>query len=238
MIKAIKKLPLIIAALILVLIAVTCVAVNANGAQKVYAAGAYDFEFTSFNVNYDIRADRTMDVTLDLAVHYLGYDSTGIMHDIPVNAGDRVRKIQAYELSEDGVEFHLDYKVKREYAGFITVDMGDYSNKTNETHYYRIKYEYAITKPRGENAIWLNAVGFGSEGEINDVNVTLKLPDGLDYAKRYTNKAGEGDGVSVTPKNGVISLHYDYLPSYEGVTVEMIFNDGVLSTKADMTPTI
>lgn len=234
--KAIKKLPLILAALILLLIAATGIAMSANGAQKVYAAGAYDFEFTTFNVNYDIRADRTMDVTLDLGVHYLGYASTGIMHDIPVNAGDRVRNIKAYELDEFGAEQHLDYNVKREYAGLITVDMGDYSNKTDETHFYRIKYEYAITKPRAKNAIFLNAVGFGSDGEINDVNVTLKLPDGLDYAKRYSNESGEGDGVAVTPVNGVISIHYDYLPAREGVTVEMVFNDGVLSTKADMTP--
>lgn len=236
MMKAIKKLPLILAALILLLIAATGIAMSANGAQKVYAAGAYDFEFTTFNVNYDIRADRTMDVTLDLGVHYLGYASTGIMHDIPVNAGDRVRNIKAYELDEFGAEQHLDYNVKREYAGLITVDMGDYSNKTDETHFYRIKYEYAITKPRAKNAIFLNAVGFGSDGEINDVNVTLKLPDGLDYAKRYSNESGEGDGVAVTPVNGVISIHYDYLPAREGVTVEMVFNDGVLSTKADMTP--
>ncbi|MDE7076595.1 MAG: DUF2207 domain-containing protein, partial [Clostridia bacterium] len=237
MMKAIKKLPLIIAALILLLTALTGIALSANGAQKVYAAGAYDFEFTSFNVNYDIRADRTMDVTLDLGVHYSGYSSTGIMHDIPVNAGDRVRKIQAYELDDiGGTEFHLDYKVKREYSGFITVDMGDYSYKQGETHYYRIKYEYAITKPRAKNAIFLNAVGFGSEGAINDVNVTLKLPDGLDYANRYTNKYGEGDGVAVKPVNNVISFHYDYLPAYEGITVEMVFDEGVLSTKADMTP--
>lgn len=234
--KAIKKLPLILAAIILVLTAATGIALSANGTQKVYAAGAYDFKFTTFNVSYDIRADRTMDVTLDLGVHYSGYDSTGFMHDIPVNAGDRVRNIKAYELDEFGGEQHLDYKVKREYAGLITVDMGDYSNKTNETHYYRIKYEYAITKPRGKNAIWLNAVGFGSEAEMEDVNVTIKLPDGLDYAKRYTNKSGEGDGVSLSPKNGVISINNEQLSAYEGITVEMIFNDGVLSTKADMTP--
>ena len=236
MMKAIKKLPLILAAIILVLTAATGIALSANGTQKVYAAGAYDFKFTTFNVSYDIRADRTMDVTLDLGVHYSGYDSTGFMHDIPVNAGDRVRNIKAYELDEFGGEQHLDYKVKREYSGLITVDMGDYSNKTNETHYYRIKYEYAITKPRGKNAIWLNAVGFGSEAEMEDVNVTIKLPDGLNYAKRYTNKSGEGDGVSLSPKNGVISIYNEQLSAYEGITVEMIFNDGVLSTKADMTP--
>ncbi|MDE6075833.1 MAG: DUF2207 domain-containing protein, partial [Clostridia bacterium] len=236
MMKAIKKLPLILAAIILVLTAATGIALSANGTQKVYAAGAYDFKFTTFNVSYDIRADRTMDVTLDLGVHYSGYDSTGFMHDIPVNAGDRVRNIKAYELDEFGGEQHLDYKVKREYSGLITVDMGDYSNKTNETHYYRIKYEYAITKPRGKNAIWLNAVGFGSEAEMEDVNVTIKLPDGLNYAKRYTNKSGEGDGVSLSPKNGVISIYNEQLSAYEGITVEMIFNDGVLSTKADMAP--
>ena len=104
MMKAIKKLPLIIAALILLLATATGIALSANGAQKVYAAGDYKFEFTSFNVNYDIRADRTMDVTLDLGVHYLGKDSTGIMHHVPVNAGDRVRNITAFELDELGGE--------------------------------------------------------------------------------------------------------------------------------------
>ncbi|MDE7401151.1 MAG: DUF2207 domain-containing protein [Clostridia bacterium] len=236
MMKAIKKLPLIIAALILLLAAATGIALSANGAQKVYAAGDYKFEFTSFNVNYDIRADRTMDVTLDFGVHYLGKDSTGIMHHVPVNAGDRVRNIKAYELDEFGGEQYLYYKVNHEYAGLITVDMGDHSIKTNETHYYRVKYEYAITKPRAKNAIYLNAVGFGSDGAINDVNVTLKLPDGLDYARRYTDENGKGDGVAVTPVNGVISIHCDYLPAREGITVGMFFNDGVLSTKPDMTP--
>lgn len=234
--KAIKKLPLIFAALILSVAALIGVAVSAFGADKVYAAGAYDFEFASFSVNYDIRTDRTMDVTMDLEVHYLGYDSTGIMYDIPVNAGDRVRHIRAYELDGSGAETHLDYKVTREDGNFITVDMGDYSNKTNETHFYRIKYEYAITRPRDKNAIYLNAVGFGSDGAMQNVNVTLNVPEGLDYARRYDNKQGEGNGTALTVKNGVIEIAGERLPAREGITVGLIFDDGVLSTKADLTP--
>lgn len=234
--KAIRKLPLIFAALILSAAVLLGVVISAFGADKVYAAGAYDFEFTSFSVNYDIRTDRTMDVTMDLGVHYLGYDSTGIMHDIPVNAGDRVRHIRAYELDETGAEMHLDYKVTREDGNFITVDMGDYSNKTGETHFYRIKYEYAITRPREKNAIYLNAVGFGSDGAMQNVNVTLNVPEGLDYARRYDNKQGEGNGTALTVKNGVIEIAGERLSAREGITVGLIFDDGVLSTKADLTP--
>ena len=140
--KKVKRLPLLIFALLIIITAVATLFTE-SGVSTAYAAGAYDFEFTDFKVTYDIRADRTMDVTMDLGVHYSGYDSTGFMHDIPVNAGDRVRNIKAYELdSIGGTERHLDYKVKQEYTDFITVDMGDYSNKTNQTHYYRVKYEY------------------------------------------------------------------------------------------------
>ena len=114
-------LPAAIAALLLALATLFGVMFGGRGINRAYAAGAYDFEFTYYSVTYDVRADRTMDVTLDLGVHYLGWSSTGIMYDIPVNSGDRVRKLRAFELSgKDGSEIRLDYKVKHETTNFIT----------------------------------------------------------------------------------------------------------------------
>lgn len=235
--KKVRKLPLLFFALLIVITAVLSL-FSQSGVSSVFAAGAYDFEFTDFHVTYDIRADRTMDVTMDLGVHYSGYDSTGFMHDIPVNAGDRVRHIEAYELDAiGGTERALDYKVKQEVTDFITVDMGDTTRKTGQTHYYRVKYEYAITKPADKNALYLNAVGFGSEAAMNNVTVVLNLPEGLLGAKYFAEERGaESAGTVITPVGNTITLELDHLPAYRGVTFQLDFKDGVLSTKADLTP--
>ena len=210
---------------------------------SVYAYGEYDYEFAKYHISYDIRSDRTMDVTVDMGVKYLGYASTGLLYDIPVNSGDRVRKISACEII-DGAETDLDYKVKDEYSYLVTVDMGDLTRKTGTTHYYRLKYEYAITRPSKDekNAILLNAVGFGFE-KMSDVKVTLNLPDGFTgRALCWTGvkSASEDKGKNLTTdfdiSGNTVTLTRDELQQENGVTFELAFNEGVLTTKADMTP--
>ncbi|MDE7084707.1 MAG: DUF2207 domain-containing protein [Clostridia bacterium] len=234
----IKKLPLLLFTLLIMLTAVAALFYN-GGTSAVYAYGEYDFEFTDFHVTYDIRTNRTMDVTLDLGVHYQGTRSTGFMHDIPVNAGDRVRNISAYEL--DGIggnERHLSYGVKQEFNNFITVDIGDSSLKNHDKpYYYRVRYEYAITKPANKNAIYLNAIGFGSEAAMNNVTVVLNLPDGFTGAKYFAEKRDtESEGIPIAPVGNTITLKTDYLPAFQGITFQLDFKDGVLSTKPDLTP--
>lgn len=221
-----------------IFISATATLLLQNGTPAAYAAGAYDFEFTEFNVTYDIRADRTMDVTMDLGVHYKGYDSTGFMHDIPVNSGDRVRRVSAYALDRTGgTEHSVTYKVRQEFKDFITVDIGDNSKKTGQTQYYRIKYEYAITKPADKNAIFLNAVGFGSEAPMQNVTVVLNLPDGLTGAKYFSGlKDTESAGVNVKPVGNTVTLKLEHLNAKQGVTFQLDFEEGVLTTKTDLTP--
>lgn len=215
-------------------------AVTHSSPRPTYAtpySSAYSFEFEAFKVTYDVRTDRTMDVTMDLTVHYTGFASTGIIHDIPVNAGDRVRKIRAYELFEDGDggvrEGYLAYTVDHDLQNFVSVNMGDTSNKTNETHTYRIYYEYAITKPVAKNVLYLNAVGYGSDGGIKSGSVTYNLPDGVQSVKYYV---GDSDtAYPLTPENGTVSIPISLNP-HTGITFEIEFADGVLSTRPDLTP--
>ncbi|MDE7301224.1 MAG: DUF2207 domain-containing protein, partial [Clostridia bacterium] len=234
--KKTKRLALAIIAAALTLL---CALLAFTGIAKTEAHADYyspSFEFKSYNVTYDIHADRTMDVTLDIEVHYI--HGTGILYDIPVNAGDRVRNLKAYELI-DGHESYLAYSVKQEISEMITVDMGDHTYKSGETHTYRVKYEYAITKPKNKNMLYLNAVSFESEGEINNASVTLNLPDGMikDTIKCYVGRLGTTNTVSdYTVSGNTITYSKDYLPKYNGVGFDIEFEDGVLSTKTDMTP--
>ncbi|MDE6558050.1 MAG: DUF2207 domain-containing protein [Clostridia bacterium] len=238
--KKIRRLPLIFAALVLLLFA--CIFAFSGGGQKAYAYGAYDYQFDKYHITYDIRSDRTMDVCIDFDVHYLGYQSTGLLYDIPVNAGDRVRNIKAYELDEGGNENFLLYRVKNEESDLVTVDMGDHSRKTDEVHSYRLKFSYAITKPakNEKNALNLNVVGFGFE-KMSDVFITVNLPDGFIKEKSvyYTGWRGAGNNTGYTDWNfegNTITLAIDRLAANHGVTFAVAFENGVLTTKPDLMP--
>ena len=238
--KKIKKLSLILACGLLALIFALCLALTDNHPSTAVAHaadGSTRFRFLSYSVTYDIRTDRTMDVTMDLTAYYEGYASTGFIYDIPVNAGDRVRNINAYKLV-DGRESPLEYSVKSEDSDFVSVYMDDYRTKRGETHSYRITYEYAITKPVSKNNIYLNATTFSFYQSIENVCVVVNLPEGLKAPHCYVGREGtkdEFEGFS-NVGNRKISLTFDSLPAYNGVSFDFEFENGVLSTKPDMTP--
>lgn len=236
--KAIKKLPLLLAVCIIALIvAILCASAgNASSPTVAHADGDTSFELTSYSVSYDIKSDRTMDVQLDVTAHLTGWNSTGIIYDIPVNAGDRVRKLKAYSL-DTGTPTDIEYSIENDDSDLVSVYLDDYRNKYNETHSYRIAYEYAITKPKSKNNIYLNAIGFGIQATVNDISIKVKLPEGLTNTHCYVGGSGTDTEYTAYQVNGnEVTLKLDYLRHYNGVTFDFEFADGVLSTKTDMTP--
>ncbi len=235
--KKILKLPLWAAtAIIIVLLAV----VFACGTNKAYSYNSdpnYAFEITSYTVNYTINADRTMQIEEITEIEYQGRKSTGHVHLLPVNAGDRVRSLRVTELA-NGKEIPVDYTVTGEYSGFIGADIGDYSNKTGERHTYKLNYEYAITRPQNKNAIYLNAIGFGWACRINNANITLKLPEGFlpENSALYIGDTDIPAKVEYDAATHTVTARVDSLAEENGVTFDLFFEDGVLSTKSDYTP--
>lgn len=207
------------------------------GTGKAYAAGDYRFTIKQYDVDYTINTDRTMQVEEYTTILFEGYDSTGHVHLIPVNAGDRVRDLMVFEVI-DGKDSPVDYTVTDEYSGFIAADIGDYSNKTGQTHTYKLTYTYAITKPTNDNAIYLNAIGFGWDCKIEKANITLRLPDGFkaDDSCYYKGKTTVKSPVAAYTQGNVISLSVENLARENGVTFDLYFNDGVLSAKIETTP--
>lgn len=232
--KKIRRSCLFLCSAIVALLAILALLIRPTQA---YAAGDYRFELEQYNVVYDIHSDRTMNVEETITVHFLGRDSTGFYRDIPVNAGDRVRNVRVTD--EDGSE--ADYDVDIEDSDFITVDIGDTSNKYKKTVTYILTYEYHITRPTDKNAIYLNPVGYGWDCEIWNATVTLKLPDGFDAAKtKYY--IGDTD-VSSTDytydqATNTITATVVHLSPYNGVTFDLYFEDGALSTHFDFVPYI
>jgi hypothetical protein len=180
-----------------------------------------------------------MHVTENVKIHFTGYNSTGFYRDIPVSDGDRIKNVKVYDGSTDN---EAEYEVLMEDSDYITLSVGDYTNKTGSVYKYRIEYDYEMTKPADKNAIYLNAAGFGTSANIWDVDITLNIPDGLkggrDGVKLYIGTATPTSSDIFTLNGNTINCHIDYLNSYTGATFALTFEDGVLSTRFDPAPLI
>ena len=246
--KKLKLQPYFIALLIL-LLSVVCIAAGFGSAKTASAAtyNPYSFYFESYDVTYDIKSNREISVTEKLKIKFTGRESTGFVKSIPVNAGEMVKKVKVAELingAEHSVYYDVDSVSDDAANPYVTVDIGDYSNKTNETHTYQITYDYCLTKAQeGNNYLTLNAIGVDRDSgcDIKSANVTLILPDGYKSGKCYVGRvlANDEEAFSKTVNadgRTVLTLANKPLEYNEGVTFDLEFEEGALTTYFDFTP--
>ncbi len=207
----------------------------------------YSFYFENYDVTYDIKSNREISVTEKLEITFTGRESTGFVKSIPVNAGEIVKNVRVAELvngTERTVYFDVDSINDDASNQYITVDIGDYTKKTNETHTYLINYDYCLTKAQeGANILYLNAIGVDRESycDIKSATVTLILPDGYLSGKCVVGKVlSETEESFSTSQNGdgrtVLTLNNKPLAYNEGVTFKLTFEEGALTTYFDITP--
>lgn len=237
--------------LLLLLLTIACLAAG-FGTAKTASAETYDnylhsFYFKNYEVTYDVKSNREISVTEKLEITFTGRESTGFMKDIPVNAGETVKNVEVAELvngAKHSVYYDV-YSVKDDYGNpYFYVDIGDYSNKTNQTHTYVINYVYCLTKAQeGDNILYLNAIGVDRDKNchIESATVMLILPDGYLSGKCFTGAAlSENEESFKTHVNSdgrtVLTLEKIPLEYDEGVTFKLTFEEGALSTYFDFTP--
>ena len=248
--KKIKIKPCFIALLVL-LLAVACLAVGFGGAKfanaESYSYNPYSFYFESYEVTYDIKSNREMSVTETLEIKFTGRESTGFIKNIPVNGGETVKHVKVTELdgsSERSVYYDVYTEQDDGNNSYVFVDIGDYSNKTNQTHVYQIKYDYCLTKAQeGNNYLALNAIGVDRDSgcNIKSATVTLILPDGYVSGKCFVGTVlSEHEETFLETVNDdgrtVLTLKDRPLSDKEGVTFNLAFEEGALTTYFDFTP--
>ncbi|MDE6505604.1 MAG: DUF2207 domain-containing protein, partial [Clostridia bacterium] len=248
--KKIKK--RFLGALFLFIITATFAVLGFSGVITAHADYIYDqsdtgehaFYFERFNVEYDINSNREIKVCEELTVCYNGYSNTGFMRDIPINGGEQVKHVSVTEL-ENGKEVSVYHNVYEDQSDngtdFITVDIGDYTQKRGTTHTYILRYTYCLTKAQeGANKLALNVIGAQSR-RVESADITLKLPEGFQSGTFVIGRVGTDTGsqpVTATQIDGktVVTVKNISLRYYEGITFDLTFADGSLSTYADFTP--
>lgn len=240
--------PLIFLAVTILLCAIFTINTDEADAES-YNTGAYGFHFENYEVTCDISGNREIAIREDLTVTFDGDSSTGFTKDIPVNGKEKVRNIKVYEIKE-GEEKSVWYDVYPESDDldnpFLLIDIGDYATvKTNETHTYRIDYKYILPYSAEEkNLISLNVIGRGRQkgAYIKNAAIKLILPDGFKSGVYYTKDSPDRGktNFSTSSDNGrkVIKLSGLALSYDDGVTFDLNFEDGALSSYFDFTPYI
>ncbi|MCH5148218.1 MAG: DUF2207 domain-containing protein [Clostridiales bacterium] len=200
--------------------------------------GAYDFYFKNYDVTYDVKKNREIDVTEVLTVDYTGYANTGFIQYIPVNGGEQVKNVKVTENSKS-VPFTV-YSESVYGVTFLCLDIGSSSLKADQTHTYTIKYKYCLTRAQeGKNILYLNAIGVDRPAYCHIEKATVKfiLPNGYLRGKcTYGSLLSEKELPLITKSETEIEVTPTALKYNEGITVRLEFEDGVLSTYSEFTP--
>lgn len=214
---------------------------NYASAQTTRSTGAYTFYFENYDVTYDVKKNREIDVTEVLTVNYTGYANTGFIKYIPVNGGEQVKNVKVLENSQN--VYYDVYSESVDDVTFICVDIGDSSNKSGETFIYTISYKYCQTRAQeGKNVLAINAIGVDRPSYCNIENASVKfiLPKGYLGGKCTYGTLKSTSKLSFTAtstENGTeIQVNSTPLDYNEGISVEFEFEDGVLTTYSEFTP--
>ncbi|MDE6586048.1 MAG: hypothetical protein K2K80_05150, partial [Clostridia bacterium] len=143
----------------------------------------YGFYYEQFSVTYDISSNRKIAVREELTVHYMGHSSTGFIRDLPVNGGELVRNVKVVQRSGDkevSVTHYVESYQDDDYNEYISVDIGDKSNKYDKVFTYVLTYDYCLTKAQeGDNKLALNLMG-PQDRRVEKFSAKLILPDGYE----------------------------------------------------------
>ena len=240
--RKVKFLPCLSIIALLLIFAVSVFNLHPEYASaETHSTGAYSFYFENYDVTYDIKENREINVTEVLTVHYTGYANTGFIQYIPVNGGEQVKNVKVTQNSKS-VPFSV-YSESVKNVTYLCLDIGSYSDKSNTVQTYTVEYKYCLTRAQeGKNILALNAIGVDRQKDCTIENATVKfiLPNGYLSGKCVYGSLNSKKPLSFTPtqtQSGTeillsnLSLDYN-----EGVTVEFKFEDGVLSTYSEFTP--
>ena len=244
--KKIKALPILFTAVLLALLTLCVFGLSGCSQQNEIPTmePGYEFEVGKYDITYDISSNGSMEVCEDLTINYTGYFITGFIRDIPVNGGAQVRNVKVKKANNNGSYSYVWYDVRVDDVNFMSIDIGDSTYKHNKSESYRITYTYVVSNAIvNSGKLLLNPVGTGWGCDINDVSVTLILPDGYKSATCYSGLSGSTDTMRFYERVNAdgrteLSTTTSLLTPGHGITFDINFEKGKVKSFFDFTPYI
>lgn len=238
--RRVKFLPYLFIAFLILLLAVWAIGEKPESYAYARGSGEYDFYFENYEATYEVKKNREIAVTEVLTINYTGTSNTGFIKSIPVNGGEQVKNVKVTENSKSA-PFHIFSESVNDVT-FLCLDIGSSSRKSG-IYIYTISYKYCLTRAQeGKNILALNVIGVDRQYDcdIKNAKIRLILPNGyLSGSYTYgTLKSGKEFPLTATQtQSGTeIVIERTDIKYNEGITVELKFKDGALTTYIDYMP--
>ena len=192
--------------------------------------GAYDYNITEYRAEYTVYADRSISVTETITASFTGYNSHGIIRDLPLDHGVTYRNFSAACNSDD---FSLSFS--KDDSMFLSAYLRGEELVAGQSRTYTLSYKMLVPALEEEGYLPLDVVGYGWSAGMKNVLVTVSVPqaplktlvysgyDGI-MTNAYAEYEWQGNTLRITA---------DALPVECGVTVDFSFAAGVLGTSFD-----
>lgn len=245
-VKSVKKLLPVLAVIVLALAlwaGVTPPVSVCAGAATASNLGAYDYKVNKYDINMEVSEDCSVAVTETIAVTLMGYDSHGIIRDLPLGHNVRYRDISAACDYED-----FEYYTQNDDTDFLSVYMrstGRASVGSKRT--YTLNYIMLLPSVK-DGYLPLDVVGYGMSSALYNVTATVTLPatpeKHIIYLGPYGSRENACD-VKESWSGNVVTLTAEELPfmfygdsfegNFSGITLDLQFANGVLKSGFDFT---
>ncbi len=194
------------------------------------ASGAYSYTIDNYEMEMNVSVDRTIQVKEVIACSFEGYDSHGIIRDFPLDSGVRYKKIEA-------TCDHSDFSpyTQTDDTAFLSLYLRGNGRVRGQTRTYTLTYTMIVPALSEEGYLPLDVLGYGWQTRIQRFTAVVTVPEGLLQSKPYSGAYGtqENNIASVVQVGNTFKIAAEDISWNNGITLDLKFADGVLSTNFD-----
>ncbi len=234
-IKRVKRIVLLFASLLFALL--LWAGITPPLSVSASAVGSYDFKILNFDVEMDVGANREIKVTEKITVMLEGTFSRGIIRDFTFDNGVLYRNITA-SCNHDDFEYYAQNEENDAGDQMLCVYLRGENIAMGQSRTYTLNYTMIVPALDEEGYLPLDVIGFGWQAEIEQATVILNLPEAIENTnvQIFSGRADTlGNSYATHQLNGKkLTVTATNLPKLNGITVDLKFGEGVLSTSFDL----
>ncbi len=241
LVKSVKKLLPLLAAVFLALALWAGISPPISASAKTAFAGAYDYAVTKYDVKMNVSETCAVTVTETISVKLLGYDSHGIIRDLPLGHNVRYRDISASCDYED-----FEYYAQKDDSEFLSIYLRSSARaQVGDQRVYTLNYTMLLPAVK-DGYLPLDVVGYGMQAALQNVTATVTLPaepiNCRIYSGAYGTQGndcgviGQRDGNVIKLSATALGYQYDAWgegSGFAGITLDLQFGEGVLKSGFD-----
>ncbi len=200
-----------------------------GGAPKTVSAAtslaAYDYTVESYNVEMTVKKEREVEVTERYSVAFSGYNSHGIIRDLPLGQGVRYFGLEA---ECDNADFSPYVRTESgDGEDFLSVYLRGNELVRGEKRAYTLHYTMHLPALEREGELPLNLLGYGMSSSVHAFSARVNLPE-IPLGYNVLSKADATADIAGT----VITVTAENLRAGQGIELDLTFAPGIIESGA------